>query len=85
MYRLNHDLVNTGVFQADDFGIEQDFRCSKSLCADLIIVSLFPVVAQHIQLTFSFCPSGNVYSALLLSDLADPDHSFSSFAGSSAT
>jgi len=37
------------------------------------------------RLTLSFCPSGRVYSMLLLSDRAAPDHSFSSFAGSSAT
>jgi hypothetical protein len=85
MYGLDHDLVYAGVFEADDLGIEEDLRRSESLCANLFSVSVLPSVLQHLRLTFSFCPSGNAYSTLLPSDLAAPDHSFSSFAGSSAT
>ena len=39
MYRFHDNLVHTRVLEADDFGIKQDFRCTKPFCADLELVS----------------------------------------------
>lgn len=82
---LDHNLVHARVLKADDLGIEQDLRSPETFRPNLLLSANDDVILRHMAPTLSFCPSGRVYSMLLLSDRAAPDHSFSSFAGSNAT
>lgn len=89
-----HDhVMETRVLEADDFRVEEDFRCAEAFGADLdknpstsenAILGLLWMWMREAR-TLSLLPSGSVYSTSFPS--ARPfvaSHSFSSFFGSSA-
>lgn len=87
---VDNDLVDARVLEADDFWVEQDLGSSEPFRANLDECQHFAVVTCDFLyaciITFSFCPSGSVYSMVLSFCLPAPAaHSFSSFLGSRAT
>jgi hypothetical protein len=84
---VDDDLVDAWVFEADDLGIEEDFRGAETLCADLLLLARRGdlVAAWDGMRTLSLLPSGRTYSTIFPSASFPPDHSFSSRFGSAAT